>query len=151
MCSQNGSSTPSLLVPVNRSTHQETVCTPNMIQPNMTHKYSTLFAWTIVSHTPHVVRTISMSKWCDGWTVVSSPDMPQHAKRCSHAACFVNGVSHQARLVPCHATSCCTDAFPVYIMSLRNLQCLACGWSLLRALAAQRKSTDAPGERDIRN
>ena len=52
-----------------------------------------------------------MSEWCDGWTV-SSPDMPQHAKRCSHAACFVNGVSHPATLVSCHATSCCTDALP---------------------------------------
>ena len=28
--------------------------------------------------------------------------MPQHAKHCSHAACFVHGESHQAKLVSCH-------------------------------------------------
>ena len=92
-----------------------------------------------------------MSKWYDDWNVVSSPDMPQNAKRCSHAACFVNGVSHQAMLASCHATSCSTDALPDHVTSLRTLQCLACGWSLLRAFAAQRKSADVPGERDIHN
>ena len=30
----------------------------------------------------------------------------------------------------CLATSCSTDALPDHIMSLRALQCLACGWSL---------------------
>ena len=148
--SQSGSSTPSLLVPVNRSTHPETFCTPNSIQPNMTHKMFDVFSvdhrsrrWTptgpFVSHTPHVVRSISMSKWYDDRTVVSSPDMPQHAKRCAHAARFVNGVSHQAMLASCHATSCSTDAMPDHIMSLRTLQCLACGWSLLGAFAVQRR------------
>ena len=68
-----------------------------------------------------------MSKWYDGWTVVASPDMPQHAKRCSHAARFVDGVAHQAMLVSCHATSCSTDALSDTIMSLRTLQCLAGG------------------------
>ena len=66
---------------------------------------------------------------------------------CSHAACFVNGVSHPAMLVACHATSCSTDALPDHTMSLRTLQCLACGWSLLGAFAVQRKSADAHGER----
>ena len=51
---------------------------------------------------PHVVRTIPMSKWYDDWCVVSSPDMPQHAKHCSHAACFGDGESHQAKLLSCH-------------------------------------------------
>ena len=36
---------------------------------------------------------------------------------------------------------------PITIMSLRTLQCLACGWSLLRAFAVERKSADAHGER----
>ena len=92
-----------------------------------------------------------MSKWYDDWSVVSSPDMPKHAKRCSHAACFVNGVSHQAMLMSCHASSCSTNALPDHTISLRTLQCLAGGWSLLGASAVQRKSADAPGERDIRN
>ena len=58
--------------------------------------------WTARVVSPHVVRTIPMSKWYDDWDVVSSPDMPQPAKHCSHDACFVDGESHQAKLLSCH-------------------------------------------------
>ena len=156
MFSQNGSSTPSLLVPVNRLTHQETFCTPN-IDPTQhdTQDVRRLLRgqskspedsnWTVrIAHSLTSCAPFPCQSGVMTGPSCQCPDMPQHAKRCSHPTCFVDGVSHQAMLVSCHATSCSTDALPDHIMSLRTLQCLACGWSLLGAFAVQRKSADAP-------
>ena len=105
--------------------------------------------WTTRVVSPQVVRTIPISKWYDDWGVVSSPDMPQHAKHCSHAACFVDGESHQAKLVSCHVVlhRCLARSHHVtWCLAMSRLRL-----EFVTRRRASRKSADTHGEKDIQN